>query len=102
MKKVPMDHQHLTGQYIEDYLNVLNEKMTRYETELRQHLYAHSDISLTLEMIDVRLKEFVRLHHLDLIRLTNYQVNRFNDQLQEKWLSQQLVTCHFTLEQVRL
>jgi hypothetical protein len=102
MKKVPMDHQHLTAQYIQDYLFVLNEKLTRYETELRQHLYAYPFISITSETIDVRLGEFVRPHHLDLIRLTNYKVNRFKDQLQEKRLSQQLVTCHLTLEHVRL
>jgi hypothetical protein len=53
-------------------------------------------------VIDLRLNEFVRLHHLDLIRLMNNKVNRFRDHLQGKKLSQQLDGCHLTLEQVRI
>lgn len=102
MKKEPIDHQHLTGQYMQDYLLVLNDKLARYETELGQDLYAYPFISITPEMIDIRLREFVRVHHLDLIRLTSDQVNRFEDQLQERRLSQPLATCHLTLEHVRL
>ncbi|CAF1565017.1 unnamed protein product [Didymodactylos carnosus] len=99
MKKIPMNQQHLTEQYIRHYLVVLNEKINRYNMELNQQLCPYPLISISSEMLDVRLKEFVRLHHLDLIRLINYQVNQFKDQLQEKRLSQQLGKCNFTTAQ---
>jgi hypothetical protein len=85
MNKVPVDHQHLTGQYIQDYLKFLNEKMNQCDIQLQQHRYAYPRMmSIDVEMIDLRLHEFVHLHHVDLIRLIQYQVNPFRDDIQEK------------------
>ena len=42
-----------------------------------------------LKIIDQRLKEFVRLHHLDLMRTIKYQMNKLKDNIYEKELSQQ-------------
>lgn len=102
MKKVPVDHQHLTGQYIEEYLGFLNAKLTEYEAELEQHRSLYPSVMpADVETIDLRLHEFVRLHHVDLMRLIQYQINRFRDEIEEKRLLEQLVQYSFTKEQVR-
>ena len=54
-----------------------------------------------VETIDLRLHEFVRLHHVDLMRLIQYQINRFRDEIEEKRLLEQLVQYSFSKEQVR-
>ena len=56
--------------------------------------------NIDAETIDCRLHEFVRLHHVDLIRLIQYQVNRFRDEIEEKRLLQQLERYSFSSEQV--
>ena len=55
----------------------------------------------SLEMIDQRLKEFVRLHHLDLRRTINYQLSKLNSNELIKKFSKQLSTFHLTAKQVR-
>lgn len=100
MKNVLIKHQHLTRHYLQDQLLVLKETITRYEIELRHHLHTCPFRMAGGETIDVHLKEFVRLHHLDLIRSINYQLNRFRDDLEEKRLAQQLQTYRLTIEQV--
>ncbi|CAF1531351.1 unnamed protein product, partial [Adineta steineri] len=52
-----------------------------------------------LENIDKRLQEFVRLHHLDLLRTVNYQTNTLNDKIYEKQLFKQLSYYYLTSEQ---
>ncbi|CAF1462144.1 unnamed protein product [Didymodactylos carnosus] len=44
------------------------------------------------EIIDKRLKEFVCLHHIDLLRKINYQVNKLKDNIYEKQLSYYYLT----------
>ena len=53
-----------------------------------------------LEIIDERLKEFVRLHHIDLVRTINYQVTKLKDNISEKQLFEQLSYYYLTMEQV--
>lgn len=53
------------------------------------------------EKLDIRLYSYVRLHHLDFVRLIQYQVTRFRDEIQEKRALQQLEKISFTNEQVR-
>ena len=54
----------------------------------------------SLETTDLRLKEFIRLHHFDLLRTVNYQVNKFKDIIYESYLFQQLSSFDLSLEQV--
>ena len=49
-----------------------------------------------LEVIDIRLKEFVRLHHIDLIRRINYKVNKAKSNAHEKLLFKQLSYYYLT------
>jgi hypothetical protein len=54
----------------------------------------------SLEIIDKRLKEFVRLHHLDLLRTINYQICELNSNMHIKKLSKQLSSFRLTTKQV--
>ncbi|CAM2705852.1 unnamed protein product [Rotaria socialis] len=45
-------------------------------------------------MTDQRLKEFVRLHHIDLVRTVNYQKHKLKDIIYEKRLFNQLSSYH--------
>jgi len=53
-----------------------------------------------LEIMDQRLKEFVHLHHLDLLRKVKYRVNKLKDNIHEKQLYKQLSYYYLTKEQV--
>ncbi len=53
-----------------------------------------------LEIIDKRLKEFVHLHHLDLLRTVKYQVTKLKDNIRENQLYKQLSYYYLTTEQV--
>lgn len=46
------------------------------------------------------LQEFVRLHHLDLTRRINFQINTFREHIHEQELFQQLSSYPLTYEQV--
>ena len=54
--------------------------------------------SMDLSVVEDRLKEFVRLHHLDLIRRIQYQLHDFQGYLHEQELIQQLSSL--SIEQV--
>lgn len=100
--KVPEDFRHLTGQYVQDYLKLLHDKKDEYQLKLQQHQQSYPFMMpIDLEMIDCRLKEFVSLHHLDFRRLTQFQINRFRDEIQAKQLWEQLESYSFNKEQVR-
>ncbi|CAF4443614.1 unnamed protein product [Rotaria socialis] len=47
-------------------------------------------------MTDQKLKDFVRLHHIDLVRTVNYQKNKLKDIIYEKRLFNQLSCYHLT------
>ncbi len=46
--------------------------------------------TISLEIIDQRLNEFVRLHHLDLVRQINYHIRKLRDSIREKQPVQEL------------
>ena len=51
-------------------------------------------------MIDQRLKEFVRLHHIDLLQTVTYQLNKLKNKINENQLIKQLSVYNLTTEQV--
>jgi hypothetical protein len=55
---------------------------------------------MSLEIIDPRLNEFVRLHHLDLKRQINYHISKLRGHMHEKQLVQELSSYSLTNEQV--
>jgi hypothetical protein len=82
---------------------LLRQKAEQYISDLLQQLTSASrtlPFLSSIEIIDQRLKEFVRLHHFDLVRTIYYQMNKFKDMMQEKTLFQQLSSLHLSSEQV--
>lgn len=86
--------------YIEDYLILLRTKINDLRIELATQSSSWPSTLLPFEVIDARLQEFVRLHHIDLIRTVNYQTNKLKDDIREKQLFQQLSYYYLTSEQV--
>ena len=79
LKIIQSNEPTIIQKYLEDYLILLRNKIDQYTTELMtQSSSCPSTMLSSLEIIDQRLKEFVRLHHLDLLRTINYQMNKLN------------------------
>lgn len=76
-------------QFLNESLLKLQETFDQYSVQLISQATSCPS-SLDLIVIEDRLKEFVRLHHLDLIRRIQYQLHHFQGYLQEQELSQQL------------
>ena len=79
--------------------------MNQYAIELKtQSLSCPTTLTtqtnMSLEIIDQRLNEFVRLHHLDLLRQVNYCMSKLRDDLRGKQLLQELSSYLLTDEQV--
>ena len=87
--------------YHEDYLIFLQYKIKQCVDELNTQASCWPLTLPSMEAVDMRLKEFIRLHHLDLSRTINYQINRFKDKIQQTQLLQQLSSYHLTTEHVR-
>ena len=79
---------------------LLQKQIDSYTTELTAQLTNCPSTLQPLEQMDQRLKEFVRLHHLDLSRTINYQVNQLHDHIRINELSKQLSSLHVTVKQV--
>ena len=79
---------------------MLQKKIDQYSTELTKQLSSCPITLSSLEVIDERLKEYVRLHHIDLLRTINYQVTKLKDNIHGKQLFNQLSYYYLTTEQV--
>jgi hypothetical protein len=81
-------------------LKLLRYKIDQYTNELTVQSSSCPSTLSTLEVIDHRLKEFVRLHHIDILRIINYQVNKLKGNIYEKQIFKQLSSYYLTAEQV--
>ncbi|CAF4352917.1 unnamed protein product, partial [Rotaria magnacalcarata] len=79
---------------LEEYLILLKNRINQHENELMIQLSSCPTTLHSLETIDQRLKEFVRLHHIDLVRTVNYQKHKLKDIIYEKRLFNQLSSYH--------
>ncbi len=86
--------------YLEEYVILVQHKIDEFTTQLTTQASSCPFKLTDLEMIDKRLKEFVHLHHLDLLRTVKYHVNKLKDNIQEKQLYKQLSYYYLTKEQV--
>ncbi|CAF5178217.1 unnamed protein product [Rotaria magnacalcarata] len=87
---------------LEEYLILLKNRSNQHENELMIQLSSCPTTLHPLELIDQRLKEFVRLHHIDLVRTANYQKHKLKDIIYEKRLFNQLSSYHLAEVQVRI
>ena len=100
LKTIKSNEHSVIQKYLKDYGILLQSKIDQFTTELTTLSSACPSTLPTVEMIDERLKEFVRLHHLDLIRAINYQINKLKDIIYEKQLLKQLSHYYLTTEDV--
>jgi hypothetical protein len=92
-----------TNDHVQSDVRVLDRDIDRCSTALNEQWSSCPWTSHpVVDTMDARLKEFVRLHHIDLLRRTSYQVHRFKDEINEQHLLRQLSSFQFTGEQVML
>jgi hypothetical protein len=95
LKIIQSNEPNTIQKYLEDYLILLRKKIGQYTSE------SITESTLPrLERIDSRLKEFVRLHHLDLLRTINYQISKLNSHILIEQFSKQLSSFRLTTKQV--
>ncbi len=81
-------------------MTLLGIKIDEYQNELNTQISSCPATLPSLQIIDKRLKEFVRLHHCDLLRKVNYQIVRLNTTILIHRFSQQLSSFSLTTTQV--
>ena len=103
LKIIQSNKPEIIQTYLEDYSILLQNKINQYTIELMAQSSSSScpvSFYSCLEIIDQKLKEFVRLHHFYLIRQINYYVNKLKDNIREKQLFEQLSSYTLKNEQV--
>ena len=100
LKIIPSNEPSAIQQYLDDYLKLLLKKIDQYTTELIAQSTLSPSTLPNLEIMDAKLKEFVRLHHLDLSRTIQYQIGKLNININIKKFSKQLSLFHLTTKQV--
>ncbi|CAM4942309.1 unnamed protein product [Rotaria socialis] len=88
----------LTETFLNKLVNQIQHTVDQCTTELLSQSLSCPK-TLLLSHIESRLVEFVRLHHIDLIRKLNYQVNKFKDLIRETQLFETLSSYSLTNEQ---
>ncbi|CAF4750370.1 unnamed protein product [Rotaria socialis] len=88
----------LTETFFNKLVNQIQHTVDQCTTELLSQSLSCPK-TLLLSHIESRLVEFVRLHHIDLIRKLNYQVNKFKDLIRETQLFETLSSYSLTNEQ---
>ena len=81
-------------------MTLLENKIHEYENQLHTQISSCPATLPSLEIIDKHLKEFVRLHHCDLLRKVNYQICQLNTNILIHRFSRQLSSFHLTTTQV--
>jgi len=100
LEKIQSNEDSVIQKNLEDYVILVRNKIDEFTTQLMTQASSCPFELSDLEMIDKRLKEFVHLHHLDLLRKVKYRVNKLKDHIQEKQLYKQLSYYYLTKEQV--
>lgn len=78
LRSIPSNESNILRKYFSDYMALLQKKIVQYETDLKSQLLSYPKPLLSVQLLDERLAEFVRLHHHDLVRAVNYQIGQLN------------------------
>ena len=100
LKLIQANELNIIQKYVEGYLVSLQRKIGHCEVQLSEQSSSGQWTLTSLQTLDLRLYEFVRLHHIDLLKSINYRINKLNDSIYEKQLSDQLSSCRLSVEQV--
>ena len=79
----------LIVQFVQEYISRLQQKFDQCTTALSSQA-STCPSTLPLSAMESRLKDFARRHHMDLLRKTNYQINKFKDFIRNEELSDRL------------
>lgn len=83
-------------------MQLIQDKIDQHTTELKNQSLTYPSTLSSLEVIDSRLKDFVHLHHIDLIRTVRYHMNQLKDDIHEKELFKQLSYYYLKADQVSI
>ena len=97
--EIVIDNYERIENFLNEHLIQLKNKFDQSTTKLVNQAISCPK-SVQLSLVESQLKEFVRLHHLDLTRKINFQINTFQNHIREKELFQQLLLSPLTNEQV--
>ena len=100
LKAVQSDKFTVIQKYLEDDLLLLRNKTDQLTSQLTAQSLSCPPTLHALDMIDERLREFVRLHHIDLMRTVRYRVTKLKDETREKVLFKQLSYYYLDTAQV--
>ena len=100
LKIIQSNKYNVIQNYLEDYVTLLGNRIDQFSTNLMTQTSFCPSTLCPLEVIDIRLKEFVRLHHIDLICRINYKVNKAKSNTHGKQLFKQLSYYYLTTEHV--
>lgn len=87
---------------IKETVTILRNKIDQCTNNLLVQSSSRPNKLLELEIIDIRLKEFVRLHHIDLLRTIRYEKKNLEDFIYERYLLYQLSSFHFDEKHVKI
>lgn len=102
LRLIPSNEPEMIQKYLQDYVSLLQNKIDQYQNELNSQLSSHPTTLPSPQFIDIQLKEFVRLHHCDLLRAVKYQIAELNTTVSLSHLSKYLGTFELTSKQVVL
>ena len=100
LKLIQSNELNIIQKYVERYLVSLQGKIGHCDVQLCEQSSSDQWTLSSLQTLDLRLYEFVRLHHIDLLKSINYRINKLNDSIYEKQLYEQLSSYHLSVEQV--
>jgi len=103
IQKIVQSNEHsLIKKRVEEYVGLLRNKIEQNKIELMAQATTCLSTLAPLDIYDMRLKEFVQLHHIDLKRTINYQITKLRDHIYEKTTFQQFYSYYqFDTKQVR-
>lgn len=94
---VDSNQPEIIQQYLHEYTALLQNKIHQYQSDLDGQRLSTVP---SLEFIDYRLSEFVRLHHRDLIRAIQLKKNQLTTHIAITRLSKQIASFKLTDEHV--
>ena len=94
MRIVKTKEHSVIQKHVQDYISLLRNKIEENRRELMTQALTCPSTLTPSEIYDKRLKEFVRLHHIDLMRTINYQITKLQDSIYEKTLFHQLCSYY--------
>jgi hypothetical protein len=96
------DESELCQQYLINYIKDIKKQINQYELELIKQSKSYPKTTLSLDLIDPCLKEFVNCQRQYLSTKSNKQLIKFKDDTQETELFEIITTYYPNMDQVSI